>query len=85
MSIKCPCGACEATPIQFETDVTPRGYIWSYPGVGIARWSRPDLNQDGVKLGYCPKCGARLSFATDGTPQAGERAAVVEGRAWDGC
>ena len=75
---KCPCGLCAANPIQFDCDDEPRGWTWDGPGYGLAVWSKPQYTPVGRSVAYCPRCGARLSFAEDGTPTVGERAAVVE-------
>lgn len=62
--VKCPCGACK---------------FWPRVGDYHASWSMPHNSYvalectEGFEMGFCPLCGARLSFDEQGGP-------VVEAR-----
>lgn len=66
--LRCPCGACEVAPGPWVPG-------WMFNDLMIAA---PPAFDETMTVGYCPRCGARLGFAEDGTPQVGERAEVVE-------
>ena len=64
--LRCPCGACEVAPGPWVPG-------WMFNDLMIAA---PPAFDETMTVGYCPRCGARLGFAEDGTPQVGR------GRRW---